>query len=310
MSELVDIDNVSLPMSGQDARDKIQALENHWKTLPQVDIPVFHHWSGGIYAREIVIPADTFLTGRIYCDDHIDIMISGDITVSSDEGRKRLEGFHIFESNHGKKRAGYTHSETRWITIQKSPLMDDDEYLEALTAGSFDEYEDRHLSSQYIDESEIKHVFTAQSSYRQSDYEAFRIGYLAAKDKPSRLEAGRADYQLMLDDYGLTEELVRSQSENEDDQTHTQYDGVMVATSPIEGKGLFGSTFKAGEVIMPARVNGLRTISGRYTNHDIHPNAVMVANGGDVDLVALRDIKNEEITIDYRSSIELVKEAV
>ena len=135
------ISSVSGPISEASVRQKIEALEEEWKKLPQVEIPVVHRYSGGIYAREIIIPADTFLTGRIYKDDHFDVMAYGDITVTSDEGRKRLTGFHIFPGKRGKKRAGFAHAETKWITFCSSPEMDDDDYIDYHTHTSFAEFE-------------------------------------------------------------------------------------------------------------------------------------------------------------------------
>lgn len=156
-------------------REKICQLEDVLLTYPQVEIPVVHRFSGGIYAREITIPKDTFLTGAIYKDDHFDVMVYGDVTVTSDDGKKRLTGFNIFEGKSGKKRAGYTHEETRWITFCSSHEMDEDHYLNYLTVDSFSKLESG--------EAAIKRAFQAQSSYRKGDYPIFKAGYLAARSK-------------------------------------------------------------------------------------------------------------------------------
>jgi hypothetical protein len=266
MSQAVDmiIESASGPIATQHVRHKIEALEAEWKKLPQVEIPVVHRQTGGIYAREIIIPADTFLTGRIYKGDHFDVMIYGDITVTSDEGRKRLEGFNLFEGVRGKKRAGYTHSETKWITFCACGEMDEDDYLDHLTVESFDDL-----------------------------------------DK----ERDRLDYALVLEEYGFTEEVARSQSENPDDQIEIQgaaY-GVKVGLSPIEGSGLFAEkTFGSGGLIMPARIGGNRTHAGRYVNHSASPNAVMVTDGSNINLMAMESIQvGDEVTTDYRSSLNL-----
>ena len=134
------ISDVSGPIAKASVRQKIEALESEWLKLPQVDIPVVHRFSGGIYAREIIIPEDTLLTGKIYKDDHFDVMVYGDITVTSDDGKKRLTGFNIFQGKRGKKRAGYTHSETKWITFCASPEMDDEDYIDSLTSNTFLEH--------------------------------------------------------------------------------------------------------------------------------------------------------------------------
>lgn len=299
------IDSVAGPIATQEVRVKIEALEAEWKKLPQVDIPVIHRYSGGIYAREIIIPADTFITGRVYKDDHFDVMVYGDVTVTSDDGRKRLTGFNISNGNQGKKRAGYTHAETKWITFCSSEEMDEDDYLDHLTVEKFSELSE---GVGLIDESEIVKTFRAQVSYKSTDYAAYKSGYLAAIGKQCREDIDRLDYKATLEEYGFTEEVARAQSEDESNQVSTDENyKVSVMPSMIEGDGLFSqSTFTEGETIMPARINGKRTEAGRYTNHSLYPNAVMVMVGNDIDLVAKETIDSgDEITTDYRDSLNL-----
>ncbi len=251
------IKSVSGPIQSKDVQRKIMALEDEWKKYPQLDIPVTHRYTDGIYAREITIPKDTFLTGRIYKYDHFDVMISGDITASGDEGIKRLTGYNVFSGKKGKKRAGYAHEETKWITFHRCPQMPNSDYLDYLTADTFEDL-DRH------------------------------------------------DYEQVLLEYGFTESIAREQSENLDDRILDDFPGVEVKDSLIEGKGLFATQkFNIGAEILPARINGLRTIGGRYVNHALNPNAVMVMGDDNIYLIALMDIENEEITVNYRASLGL-----
>lgn len=265
MNEMIDY--ASGPISENITRGSIQDVEDLLSTFPQVEIPVVHRYSGGIYAREIIIPKGIMLTGRIYKDDHFDVMVYGDVTVTTDEGRKRLTGFNISIGNRGKKRAGYTHEETKWITFCSSKKMDDDNYLDHLTVGSFDEL-------------------------------------LEGDDKTSYLK--------VLSDFGVSEDIARSQSEDESDQIKVSDSyKVKVSSSEIEGQGLFSTDFfLAGDVIMPARIGDKRTEAGRYTNHSASPNAEMVIDGDNINLVAIKDIEQEEITTDYAHSLSLQIERV
>ena len=127
-------------------RSAIGALEVAMLNHEQVDIPVKHRFSGDIYAREITIPKGTLLTGRIHKFDHFDIMLSGDVTVSTDNGEvKRLTGLNIMEGKAGKKRAGYAHEDTHWITFHSAEERDPEEMYEFLTCGSFEELEEFNL---------------------------------------------------------------------------------------------------------------------------------------------------------------------
>lgn len=137
-------------------RSKINALEIAMLQQEQVPIDVKHRFNGGIYAREITIPKGTLLTGRIHKFDHFDIMLSGDITVSTDTGTvKRLTGLNIMEGKAGKKRAGYAHEDTHWITFHSVNERDPESMYEFLTCGSFEELEEfNHLLEQAMNQIE------------------------------------------------------------------------------------------------------------------------------------------------------------
>lgn len=106
-------------------RAKVETLEAEILQLPQVDLQTTHELSGGVYARTIVIPAGTVLTGASHKKDHINIM-QGDITVSTDEGMKRLTGQHVIPTKAGMKRVGFAHTDTIWTTICQTFLTEID----------------------------------------------------------------------------------------------------------------------------------------------------------------------------------------
>lgn len=114
-------------------------------------------------------------------------------------------------------------------------------------------------------------------------------------------------FQSVLKVLGQTPEQVRQISENTSDFIDFPFAvPVMVADSPVDGKGLFALMgFKPGDLIAPARLDSLRTPAGRFTNHSGQPNAEMVMRpNGDVDLVAIKPIEfGEEIFTDYYFSV-------
>ncbi|MEE9304392.1 MAG: SET domain-containing protein-lysine N-methyltransferase [Thiotrichaceae bacterium] len=303
---LDNIQAVSGDMSLMGTREAISALEAVMLTHPQVDVPVIHRYSGGIYCREITLAKDTILTGRIYADDHFDVMISGDVTVSGEEGKKRLQGFNVFPGKRGKKRAGYVHEETRWLTFHLCKEAGDNEYIDLLTCKTFEELPGLIGKSEYIEESEIAAAYNDTGI--KSDYISFRIGYLTAKGKKAKLTADVEDYRLVLSEHGYTEEAVRAETENESDQIVISGDfGVQLKESIIEGLGLFSTrTFESGEVIMVARVGTKRTIAGRYVNHSVSPNCIVFKNDDNIYLKSINKIlEAEELTIDYRVALDL-----
>jgi len=120
--------------------EKIEQMEDVLLEMPQVDIPVENLFVNGMYARKILIPRDTILTGRVHLADYVDIMLSGDITVATPDGVKRFTGFNIFEGKQGRKRAGYAHEDTHWVTVHRTEIKDADEYVKAMTVFNMTKY--------------------------------------------------------------------------------------------------------------------------------------------------------------------------
>lgn len=97
--------------------DKIMRLESEMARLPQATFETTHHFSHGIYAREIFIPAGSLLTGKIHATDHISIVSRGDISVLTEGGIERIKAPATIVSKAGMKRVGYAHADTVWTTI-------------------------------------------------------------------------------------------------------------------------------------------------------------------------------------------------
>jgi hypothetical protein len=98
-------------------RQKIELLEAEMLQAPQLDIPVKHYFSQGVYAREITIPAGTLLTGKIHKYEQLNILSKGEISVLTDDGVKRVCAPFTIVSPPGTKRIAIAHSECVWTTI-------------------------------------------------------------------------------------------------------------------------------------------------------------------------------------------------
>lgn len=124
-------------------RDKVEDLEAEMLQYDQVEIPVEHRYINGMYVRKIIIPAGTILTGRVHKYPYVDIMLSGDITVATPDGIKRMTGFQILNGQPGRKRAGCAHEDTHWVTVHKVREEDANEnFMNNMTFFSLKEYED------------------------------------------------------------------------------------------------------------------------------------------------------------------------
>jgi hypothetical protein len=79
-----------------------------------------HHFAAGLVARTIMIPAGTCLTGAAHLSEHLNIA-TGDITVWTEAGMRRLVGHHVLPSMAGAKRVGYAHKDTWWTSVHLNP---------------------------------------------------------------------------------------------------------------------------------------------------------------------------------------------
>lgn len=123
-----------------DIRSKIEGMETFMLAQPQVECPVRHYFSQGVYAREITIPAGTILTGKIHKYEQLNILSKGDISVLTDEGVKRVQAPFAIVSPPGTKRIAYAHEESVWTTIHGTDLTDVEKIEEAFIAQTDAEY--------------------------------------------------------------------------------------------------------------------------------------------------------------------------
>ena len=266
--------------------EAVELLESHMLGLPQVECPVVHHFGPGIYIREVTLPAGILAIGHAQRYDHLNIMLKGAVVMSDEQGQlKTLRAPLIFVGKPGRK-LGYILEETVWQNVY--PNLDETRDVD-------------QLETKWLDKS---------PTWTLHDNLANQLATLARQED-------RDDFAVVIQAAGFTPELVRQQSENLTDQTSVPYElapKLTIRDSAIEGKGVFVSaSVEPGEIISPARLSGLRTPAGRYTNHAKCPNAEFVKNNlGDIYLVAIRRIAGctggnpgEEVTVDYRQSLAL-----
>lgn len=113
----------------------------------QLELPVKHYFSRGMYGRELFIPAGSLIVGKIHKHEHLAIQAYGDMTIwSAQEGRARLQGYHMMASPPGMKRVGYAHSDSMWINVHATNETDLDalelELIEPDDVGAIGHYAD------------------------------------------------------------------------------------------------------------------------------------------------------------------------
>lgn len=274
----------STQIANPELLDRIEEIEGKCLKLPQVECEVTNHVGLGVYIRELRMPAGTFAIGHYQKQEHWNVFIKGKVLMLNDNGETVvLTAPMTYIAKPGRK-VGYILEDMVWQNVYRTNETDIDK-----------------LEETYLDKSK---------TFKDNGGQAEILKLRNAVD----IE----DFERMLIDVGVDADTVRSQSENETDIREFPPGAykVKVADSVIEGKGLFATgSFFPGEVIAPARIGGYRTPAGRYTNHSKTPNAMMIQRDiDDIMLVAIQDISGnkggqcgDEITVDYRASVELTR---
>ena len=97
-------------------------LKNYFEGSEQTakELPLEHFICNKTYTRQITLPKDIILTGKVHNFDHTSILSKGDVTIMTDEGVTRIKAPATWISKAGTKRLIYVHEETIWATIHQS----------------------------------------------------------------------------------------------------------------------------------------------------------------------------------------------
>ena len=263
------------PEQKEFARQGIERIERHLLSQPQVTLESRDFFAHKTYAKILKIPAGVILTGEVYKEKCINILLKGRITILTGNGVATFNAPEVIVPVPHSKKVGYAHEETLWMNVFGVP----------------DEAYDSHkVMLEYTTKFDPKQPNLWDKKDFTEDYE---------------------DYGKFLQEYGFT----LLQAEQLSRQPHITFDqeySCSVGKSEIHGVGLIATRdFQMGEVIAPAWSHGMRTPAGRFTNHQKNPNSrPQLGIGVDptIDLVASKEIlAGEEITLDYRQSIEITR---
>ncbi len=106
-------------------RERFDDIERMMAQHPPVEMPPTHFFAPGIYARQIVIPGGTLLTGKIHRTAHLNVISRGSISVWSEtEGVQRITAPFTFIAGLGTRRIGFAWEETVWTTVHATTETD------------------------------------------------------------------------------------------------------------------------------------------------------------------------------------------
>ena len=122
-------------------RSKITKLVELMKDFPQVDCPVRHHFAPGCYIREIFMPKDSYVIGKIHATEHFNIILKGCVTVITAEGSNQYFAPSTFVSEGGVQKVVYMHEDCIWQTVHVTDKTDIEEIEKEVIVKSYDQLE-------------------------------------------------------------------------------------------------------------------------------------------------------------------------
>lgn len=123
-----------------DLRDKVFAIENVMLQMPQLALKLEHYFSEGIYARQLFIPKDTTIVGKIHKYRSLNVLLQGELSVYLDDNIQRVKAPVVTIAPAGMKRIAYAHEDSIWLTIHRTDEVDLNKIEHHFIAQSEDEW--------------------------------------------------------------------------------------------------------------------------------------------------------------------------
>jgi quercetin dioxygenase-like cupin family protein len=97
-----------------------------------VDLQIQHHFSSGVYARQMVLPAGHYAVTHAHHYDHLSILASGDVWVSKDNVRVRYQAPAVITIAAGCHHRIEAVQDSVWFCIHATSETDVDRMDEVL----------------------------------------------------------------------------------------------------------------------------------------------------------------------------------
>lgn len=102
-------------------RDVQKQIQDHAELI---DVPVEHHFAPGVYMRQMNAKAGTVVVSKMHRTEHMNVLLSGSLTIATENGIEYLQAPAVIKSMPGTKRIGYFHEDTSWMTVHPTDSTD------------------------------------------------------------------------------------------------------------------------------------------------------------------------------------------
>ena len=102
-----------------DMRSRVETLQAEVSKHPQYEPPTEHIFHGGMYCRQVWRPAGCVIVGKVHKKEHFYMIVSGTVTVTTDDGVQTLTAPFLLCSKPGTKRAVYAETDALCMTFHR-----------------------------------------------------------------------------------------------------------------------------------------------------------------------------------------------
>ena len=105
--------------TGTSLRERVDALPAEVIKHPQYEPPTEHIFHGGMYCRQVWRPAGCLIIGKVHKKEHFYMIVSGTVTITTDDGVQTFSAPCLLCSTPGTKRAVYAETDALCMTIHR-----------------------------------------------------------------------------------------------------------------------------------------------------------------------------------------------
>lgn len=140
-------DRIPCEIPAEQVRSLICGLESHMRAeqesgrSPAFDVqegmPLKHLFAPGAYGRQITVPKDHWVIGKIHKHSHLNFLMQGRVAVLTEDGLMVMEAPFSFVSRPGAKRLVLALENTVWATVHITEETDLERIEDEVIAKSY-----------------------------------------------------------------------------------------------------------------------------------------------------------------------------
>ena len=118
-----------------DQKNKMDIFEAELAKHPQVQVPVIHRFTEGMYIREVHVPAGIIFTSRTHKTQHPFVISAGVATIVNEKGERFVvKAPYTGITEPGTRRIFVVHMDMVLTTFHRTDSTDPDDWVEENTA--------------------------------------------------------------------------------------------------------------------------------------------------------------------------------